>query len=94
MKEGMFFILVLVVLGFSCMRGTLVKDDVPIRALQVQGYRDPVVLEKHWFAPWFYGGAQEDAAVFKMQATNALGDTVVVYVSCGWPWKGSTIRSR
>jgi len=73
--------------------GIVVKDEVAIRCLEIQGYSHIQVLDKAWFAIPIRGGDRGDAARFHMRATNPTGQQVEVYVFSGWLFKGATIRT-
>lgn len=88
------FLLVLVVSIGACSRGVLVREDVAVRALEIQGYSDIKVTDSAWFAVGYRGCDEKDAARFTAVAKNPAGKQVQVYVCTGWPFKGATVRTK
>jgi len=75
-------------------RGCLLNPGDARRALEEQGYKDPVVEEQHICFAGFRGCSGSDAAAFDVEATNVLGKRVKLLVCAGWPFKGLTVRSK
>jgi hypothetical protein len=85
---------IIAIITFTLFRGALVNSNEAIMALETQGYSDIKIVDKAIFFIALRGGSKEDAAMFTAQAKNPVGKKVTVYVCVGWPFKGSTIRTK
>jgi hypothetical protein len=86
-----FFVIVLPLIVF---RGSCVEQEVALHAVQVEGYTDAKVVDRHnVFAGW-QGCAGEDAVGFDVEATNVKGERVKLLVCAGWWLKAATVRVR
>jgi hypothetical protein len=86
-------LVVVFVIGGLC-RGILVEESVAVRALEIQGYTDIEIVDHAWCFVGLRGCDRNDAAKITATATNPVGRQIEVYVCCGWPFKGSTIRTK
>ena len=83
------------IFGYFIFAGYYIDESEAVKALESQGYSNITVVEKQWLASGIRGCAAEDAAKFKVVATNPAGQRVDnVYVCIGYLQKGATIRSK
>ncbi len=90
----LYICLVVAIIGLSIGRGIFVDESVAARALENQGFSEVNIVEKHWFFVGFRGCDSGDAAQFVVRCKNPANKEVEVFVCSGWPFKGSTIRTK
>lgn len=90
MKSLMVSLIIFALIG--C--GAFVNGNDVINAVEKQGYSNVTVVDKSIFFISFRGCGESDSAVFKLEATNAIGKRVNLLACAGWPFKGVTIRTR
>ena len=90
---ALFLLIVGSIMFFGLCRGILVDESVATKALEKQGYTEIEIINHDWFLIGFRGCDKNDAAKITAIAKNPIGQEVEVFVCCGWPFKGATIRS-
>lgn len=74
--------------------GAWVKKERAESALQKAGYSDVKITDRSNYFAWVRGGGHGDVVRFVCSAKNPAGKNVTdIYVFCGWPFKGTTIRT-
>ena len=87
------FIIALLVSIFGGFPGRFVSKDKAMTAMEKAGYSEVQIVDRAIYFVPFRGGGKEDVVRFTCNAKNPAGKSVVgVYVYCGWPFKGTTIR--
>ena len=85
------FILVLCV---SPLPGCLVNKNRALVALEKAGYSDVKVIDRSNYFVSLRGGGKGDVVRFVCTAKNPAGKEITdIHVFCGWPFKGTTIRT-
>lgn len=88
---GILLILVSLVGGFP---GRFVSKSRATDALTKAGYSDITVTDRSNYFVGMRGGGNGDVVRFTCKAKNPAGKEVNdIYVFCGWPFKGTTIRT-
>lgn len=97
MSEGSFkLILIAIVLAFVALPfpGCMVNQEKAVVALEKAGYSEVEITSRSNYFISLRGGGKGDVVRFTCSAKNPAGKEVSdVYVFCGWPWKGTTIRT-
>ncbi len=89
-------VLVLALLVFSgwyVARGIWVDENVAVRTMEAQGYKNIQVTERAWLGLGLRGCDSKDAVRFTVKATGSTGNNTEVYV-CAGVLKGGTIRVK
>ena len=73
--------------------GRMVDQRVAIRAVETNSFTNPVILKRDVNFVCYKGGGRGDVVRFTVEATNPIGQRVKVYIYCGWPFKGATMRT-
>jgi len=88
-----FYITLILIISFSLARGACTTKDQAIKAVEILGFTDIEILDKSIFLVGFRGCNKNDAALYKVKATNLNGRKVMVNVCIGWPFKSATVRT-
>lgn len=73
--------------------GRKIKEDVAIRAVEMNGFTNAVVVKRDVYFVQYLGGSKSDNVRFTVMAINPIGRPDTIYVYAGWPFKGATIRT-
>lgn len=92
--NSVFIVVAIIFVLVSFARGVFVNESEAARALETQGYRDVKITNDAWLFVGLRGCDEGDAARFTAVASNPTGKRVEIYVCAGWPFKGSTIRTK
>jgi len=71
--------------------GAFVSEDVPVQALNDEGYTNVRVISSHWLFPRFYGCSKEDHVSFECVGERDSKTVSLTVCSSLW-FKGSTVR--
>jgi len=86
----MMFVLII---SLSLARGACTTKEQAINAVGILGFTNIEILDKSIFLVGFKGCDKNDAALYKVKATNLNGKKVIVNVCIGWPFKSATVRT-
>lgn len=88
------FILLFLLLIALPFPGCMVEEERAVLALEKAGYSEVRVTERSNYFVAIRGGGKGDVVRFKCSAQNPAKQHVDdVLVFCGWPFKGTTIRT-
>lgn len=94
-NKGSFFgFLLFVIFLATPFPGCMVDKQRALTALEKQGYSNVEIVDRANYFVWLRGGGMSDVTRFTCSAINPAGkDVTDIYVFCGWPFKGTTVRT-